>query len=102
MALRNIRARLTENLKDPATRMKVLALVGGKAIGLALILGAMYMWLGSPTHAQAVPSFDVPDRPAALAALQAAGCTLIPIGPHAPGEHYVQDPFGVVFDVIQR
>src|SRR5689334_7689433 len=56
MALRNIRARLTENLKDPATRMKVLALVGGKAIGLALILGAMYMWLGSPTHAQAAAS----------------------------------------------
>jgi catechol 2,3-dioxygenase-like lactoylglutathione lyase family enzyme len=37
-----------------------------------------------------------------LTTLQAAGCTLVPIGPHAPGEHYVRDPHGVVFDVIER
>ena len=53
-------------------------------------------------HVAVVPSFDVPDRAAALERLQAAGCTLVPIGPHAPGEHYVRDPFGVVFDVIER
>lgn len=56
----------------------------------------------APTHDAVVPSFDVVDRQAALAALQAAGCKLVPIGPHAPGEMYVQDPFGIVFDVIAR
>jgi catechol 2,3-dioxygenase-like lactoylglutathione lyase family enzyme len=53
-------------------------------------------------HDAVVPSFDVPDRAAALAALQAAGCSLVPIGAHAPGEHYVRDPHGIVFDVIER
>ena len=53
-------------------------------------------------HDAVVPSFDVPDRAAALAALRGAGCTLVPIGPQAPGEHYVRDPHGVVFDVIER
>jgi catechol 2,3-dioxygenase-like lactoylglutathione lyase family enzyme len=53
-------------------------------------------------HDAVVPSFDVPDRAAALAALQAAGCRLIPVGPHAPSDVYVLDPFGVVFDVIER
>jgi uncharacterized protein YciI/catechol 2,3-dioxygenase-like lactoylglutathione lyase family enzyme len=59
--------------------------------------------LRDPTgsHEAVVPSFDVPDRAAALATLQAAGCTLVPIGPHAPGEHYVRDPHGVLFDVIE-
>ena len=56
----------------------------------------------APTHDRVVPSFDVPDREAAIAALKNAGCTLIPIGPHAPGESYVRDPFGVLFDVIER
>jgi catechol 2,3-dioxygenase-like lactoylglutathione lyase family enzyme len=54
------------------------------------------------THDAVVPSFDVPDRVSALERLQAAGCTLIPIGPHAPDGVYVRDPFGVVFDVIER
>jgi hypothetical protein len=54
------------------------------------------------THDAVVPSFDVTDRAAALARLQSAGCTLVPIGPHAPGEFYVRDPNGVVFDVIER
>ena len=54
------------------------------------------------THDAVVPSFDVPDRAAALARLAAAGCRFVPIGPHAPGEVYVQDPFGVIFDVIER
>jgi len=54
-----------------------------------------------PDHAVA-ESFYVDDRKAAMAALQRAGCTLVPIGPHAPGESYVQDPFGVVFDLMER
>lgn len=54
------------------------------------------------THDAVVPSFDVSDRAAALAQLQAAGCTLVPIGPHAPDGVYVKDPFGVIFDLIER
>jgi catechol 2,3-dioxygenase-like lactoylglutathione lyase family enzyme len=54
------------------------------------------------THDAVIPSFDVADRVAALAQLQAAGCTLVPIGPHAPSGFYVRDPFGVIFDVIER
>jgi hypothetical protein len=67
---------------------------------------ALY-WIGAlrdpkPSHEPVVPSFDVPNRAAALASLQVAGCTLVPIGPHAPGEHYLRDPHGVLFDVIER
>ena len=56
----------------------------------------------APTHDRLVPSFDVADRDAAVRHLTAAGCTLVPIGPHSPGGFYLKDPSGVVFDVIQR
>jgi catechol 2,3-dioxygenase-like lactoylglutathione lyase family enzyme len=72
---------------------------------VALRSGALRLYLlrdPAPGHEAVVPSFDVPDRPAALAALEAAGCTLVPIGPHAPGEYYVRDPHGVLFDVVER
>ena len=72
---------------------------------ISLVSGALRLYLlRDPvrTHDAVVPSFDVPDRARALDALTRAGCRLVPIGPHAPGEMYVQDPFGVVFDVIQR
>lgn len=72
---------------------------------IALSSGALRLYLlrgGTGLHEPVVPSFDVPDRPAALRALQAAGCTLVPIGPHAPGEHYMRDPHGVLFDVVER
>ena len=72
---------------------------------ISLTNGALRMYLlRDPvrTHDAAIPSFDVTDRTAALAVLQSAGCTFIPIGPHAPGEVYVRDPFGVVFDVVAR
>jgi catechol 2,3-dioxygenase-like lactoylglutathione lyase family enzyme len=67
--------------------------------------GALRLFLlrdPAPTHDRVVPSFDVPDREAALARLQAAGCTVVPIGPHSPDGVYVRDPFGVIFDVIER
>ena len=72
---------------------------------ISLANGALRLYLlrdPERTHDAVVPSFDVPDRAAALAALQAAGCTLIPIGPHAPDGVYVRDPFGVVFDLVER
>jgi catechol 2,3-dioxygenase-like lactoylglutathione lyase family enzyme len=67
--------------------------------------GALRLFLlrdPAPTHDVVVPSFDVPNRDAALVQLQEAGCTLVPIGPHAPAGFYVRDPFGVLFDVLER
>jgi histidine triad (HIT) family protein len=72
---------------------------------ISLENGALRLYLlrdPQPAHEQVVPSFDVPNRAEALARLQAAGCSLVPIGPHAPGEHYVRDPFGILFDVVER
>jgi catechol 2,3-dioxygenase-like lactoylglutathione lyase family enzyme len=72
---------------------------------ISLTNGALRLYLlRDPvrTHDAVVPSFDVPDRAAALAQLQAAGCRLVPIGPHAPTDFYVQDPHGILFDVIER
>lgn len=72
---------------------------------ISLVNGALRLYLlrdPERTHDAVVPSFDVPDRARALAVLQAAGCTLVPIGPHAPTGRYVRDPFGVIFDVIER
>jgi catechol 2,3-dioxygenase-like lactoylglutathione lyase family enzyme len=72
---------------------------------ISLTNGALRLYLlrdPARTHDAVVPSFDVQDRRTALAELQAAGCTLVPIGPHAPDDFYVKDPFGVVFDIVGR
>lgn len=72
---------------------------------ITLDSGALRLYLvrdGALAHEAVVPSFDVPDRTAALEVLLAAGCRLVPIGPHAPGAHYVRDPYGVLFDVVER
>jgi len=48
---------------------------------IELTSGALRLYLlrdPVPTHDAVVPSFDVPDRAAALTRLQAAGCTLVP------------------------
>src|SRR5204863_9450503 len=45
--------RITTNLSDPDMRAKVLALAGGKAIGLVLLLTAMSIYLGGGLFAQA-------------------------------------------------
>jgi catechol 2,3-dioxygenase-like lactoylglutathione lyase family enzyme len=81
------------------------AVVDRTADCIALRSGALRLYLlrdPAPGHEAVVPSFDVPDRAAALAALRAAGCVLVPVGPHAPGEHYVRDPHGILFDVVER
>lgn len=72
---------------------------------ISLSNGALKLFLlrdPAPTHDAVIPSFSVKNRAAALAQLQAAGCVLVPIGPHAPGHSYVKDPHGVVFDVVER
>jgi catechol 2,3-dioxygenase-like lactoylglutathione lyase family enzyme len=48
-----------------------------------------------------IPSLDVPDFATARRHLEAAGCRTVPAGVH-PGAVYFQDPFGFVFDIIQR
>lgn len=45
-----------------------------------------------------VPSFDVSDAAAARRRLEALGCTKASPGP----ESYFKDPFGFVFDIIDR
>jgi catechol 2,3-dioxygenase-like lactoylglutathione lyase family enzyme len=72
---------------------------------IALTSGAMRLYLlrdPHRSHDAVVPSFDVPSRAAALEYLQASGCALVPIGPHAPGEFYLRDPHGVIFDVVEH
>jgi len=58
--------RLKTAFKDPDLRVKILALAGGKAIGLTLLLTAMSMWLGSPAGAQAPATPVVPPEINAL------------------------------------
>jgi catechol 2,3-dioxygenase-like lactoylglutathione lyase family enzyme len=102
---------LALHVADPARAVDFYANVLGCTVEdrtpdcITLSSGALRLYLlrdPSALHEAVVPSFDVPDRAAALALLQRHGCTLVPIGPHAPGEHYVRDPFGVLFDVIAR
>jgi ammonium transporter, Amt family len=48
-----LRTRLTSSLADPHMRAKVLALVGGKMIGLILVLTAMRIFIAPAVHAGA-------------------------------------------------
>jgi catechol 2,3-dioxygenase-like lactoylglutathione lyase family enzyme len=102
---------LALHVADPAAaEVFYVRVLGCKVVSrspdcVALTSGALRLYLlrdPARGYDAVVPSFDVPDRTAALTTLQEAGCTLVPIGPHAPGEHYVRDPHGVVFDVIER
>src|SRR3982750_2742668 len=45
--------RLVKNFKDPVLRGKVMALMGGKLIGLALVLAAMRVFLAPAVYADA-------------------------------------------------
>ncbi len=63
MRLTTLRHRFLNNFKDPVMRTKVLALIGGKAIGLTLLVTAMGLYLGGGLHAQApaAPAGPTPD-----------------------------------------
>lgn len=102
---------LALHVADPAAAAEFYSRVlGGTLVDrttdcIEVVSGALRLFLlrdPAPTHDRVVPSFDVPDRAAALEQLRAAGCTFVPIGPHAPGGVYIRDPFGVIFDVIER
>jgi Amt family ammonium transporter len=52
--------RLVTGLRDPHLRANVLALAGGKAIGLAFVMTAMWLYLPTALHAQAgAPSPEI-------------------------------------------
>jgi catechol 2,3-dioxygenase-like lactoylglutathione lyase family enzyme len=48
-----------------------------------------------------VPSLDVPDYESARRHLEAAGCSTVSAGAHST-DVYFRDPFGLVFDIIER
>jgi catechol 2,3-dioxygenase-like lactoylglutathione lyase family enzyme len=102
---------LALHVADPEAAEKFYTEVLGCAVFnraqdcISLTNGALKLYLlrdPAPTHDTVIPSFSVTNRAAALARLQAAGCALVPVGPHAPGESYVKDPQGIVFDVVER
>jgi Amt family ammonium transporter len=62
MVCKTLRDRLTAVWRDPAVRARALALVGGKAIGLLLVLAAMRVVLAPGLLAQAaVPAGPTPE-----------------------------------------
>jgi catechol 2,3-dioxygenase-like lactoylglutathione lyase family enzyme len=102
---------LALHVADPAAAEKFYTEVLGCVVFnrapdcISLTNGALNLYLlrdPAPTHDAVIPSFSVKNRAAALARLQAAGCALVPVGPHAPGESYIKDPHGIVFDVVER
>jgi hypothetical protein len=102
---------LALHVADPATAEKFYIEVLGCVVidrtpdCISLTNGALRLYLlrdPAPTHDAVIPSFSVTNRAAALTRLQSAGCALVPIGPHAPGGFYVKDPYGIIFDVVER
>ena len=102
---------LALHVADPAAAEKFYTEVLGCVVFnrapdcVSLTNGALKLYLlrdPAPTHDGVIPSFSVTNRATALTRLQSAGCALVPIGPHAPGESYVRDPYGIVFDVVER
>ncbi len=102
---------LALHVADPAAAEKFYTEVLGCVVFdrapdcISLTNGALKLYLlrdPAPTHDAVIPSFSATNRAAAVARLQAAGCVLVPIGPHAPGESYIKDPNGIVFDVVER
>ena len=74
MRLRTLLERLKTGLKDPHMRANMLALAGGKAIGLTLLLTAMYIAIPPALHAQAAPAGPSPEVNASIR----SGCSALP------------------------
>lgn len=69
---------------------------------LELDTGALRLYVNRrPQQRAFIPSFDVDDAVAARRYLESSGCVTVPAGPDAEGV-YFRDPFGFVFDVIER
>ena len=102
---------LALHVPDPSAAEKFYTEVLGcvvtkrEADCISLTNGALKLYLlrdPARTHDAVIPSFSVTNRATAISRLQSVGCTLVAIGPHAPGEFYVKDPHGVLFDVVER
>ena len=78
-------------------------LVGRTADQLEFDTGALRLYVNRDADALRtyIPSIDVPDYAAARRHLLAAGCQTVPVGMHAGGV-YFRDPFGFVFDIVER
>ena len=59
--MKRLWTRLTNNFSDPHMRANVLALIGGKAIGLTLLLTVMSIYLPGALHAQAPAAGPSPE-----------------------------------------
>ena len=78
-------------------------LVAKSADQLEFDTGELRLFVNKDTEAlrSYIPSLDVPDYAVARAHLVSAGCKTVPAGSHS-GAVYFQDPFGLVFDIIER
>lgn len=61
----------------------------------------LYVNLDSRPMTSFVPSLDVADREAAREYLEGLGCKAVHV-PSQPGLWYMRDPFGLLFDLVQR
>src|SRR5579862_2060180 len=61
MSLRTARIRFIKNFSDPDLRVKVLAMAGGKAIGLTLLLTAIRIFVAPAVSAQVPTALPPPE-----------------------------------------
>jgi catechol 2,3-dioxygenase-like lactoylglutathione lyase family enzyme len=61
----------------------------------------LYVNLDSRPLPSYVPSFDVNDREQAREYLEALGCKPVLVASQ-PGLYYMRDPFGLLFDLVER
>ena len=59
MELRAVCTRVKNGLSDPLIRWKVAALLGGKVIGLAIVLAAMRIFIAPPVYAADGPTPEI-------------------------------------------
>lgn len=70
---------------------------------LTIDTGALRLYVNRDPLARIpyIPSFDVPDYEAAKRHLLMMGCTTVPVSAHS-NLVYFSDPFGFVFDIVER
>ncbi len=67
--MENVFGRITGNMRDPRMRANVAALIGGKVIGLGIVLFVMHSLATSVAHAQ---DASTPDPVASINAINTA------------------------------
>jgi len=83
-----------------------VGVLGGRLVNktessLEIDSGALTLYVNrdEDTQRSFIPSFDVPDGARAALQLQVAGCE---VEQCASGGRYFRDPFGLVFDIVER